>query len=192
MAGTPKRKTSAFGRCLSLSTKSTGSLARASTCEKGCSLLRRTSSGQSPHRSSWPDGQASLRFLAPPLPNKPASLGFVWGPDSHACSLRSVFPEAHVPGKNRLDLIPSSADDGTLRGSFTKPEAFLLFRQAETSAFGRCLSSAFGRCLSFWEHHNSINVAASRIAPQTKSKPSEAGSIGKEEQERGQMTSFLL
>ena len=58
--------------------------------------------------------------LPPPLPNKPASLGFVWGPDSHACGLSRVFSEAHVPGKNRLNLIPSSADDGTLRGSCTK------------------------------------------------------------------------
>ena len=116
---------------LSLSTLSTGSLARASTCSKSCSPLRRTSSGQSPHRSSWPDGQASLRFLAPPLPNKPASLGFVWGPDAHACGLRSVFSEAHVPGKNRFNLIPSSADDGTLRGSCRKSSAYVLFRQPE-------------------------------------------------------------
>ena len=50
---------------------------------------------------------------------------------SHACRLSSVFSEAHVPGKNRFYFIPSSADDGTLRGSCTKSEAFLLFRQAE-------------------------------------------------------------
>ena len=131
--GIQKRSTCFAGASLSLSIKSTGSLKNASIFSKRCRPLRRTSSGQSPHRSSWPDGQASLRFLAPPLPNKPASLGFVWGPDSHACRLSRVFSEAHVPGKNRLNLIPSSADDGTLRGSCTKSEVFLLFRQAERS-----------------------------------------------------------
>ena len=40
------------------------------------------SSGQSPHRSPRPDGQVSLRSLAPPLPNGPASLGSIWVPFS--------------------------------------------------------------------------------------------------------------
>ena len=113
---------------LRLATTSTASLKNASIFSKRCRPLHRTSSGQSPHRSSRPDGQASLRSLAPPLPNKPASLGFVWVPSSHVCGLSSVFSEAHVPGKNRSNLIPSSADDGTLRGSYTKSEAFLSVR----------------------------------------------------------------
>ncbi len=50
---------------------------------------------------------------------------------SHVCGLSSVFSEAHVPGKNRLYLIPSSADDGTLRGSCTKSDVYALFRQPE-------------------------------------------------------------
>ena len=130
----PPALLSAGGR---LSTKSTASLKNASIFSKRCGLLRRTSSGQSPHRSPRPDGQASLCSLAPPLPNKPASLGFVWVPSSHACRPRSVFSEAHVPGKNKLNLIPSSADDGTLRGSCTKFGAFLLFRQAAARAVER-------------------------------------------------------
>ena len=48
------------------------------------------SSGQSPHRSPRPGGQVSLRSLAPPLPNEPASLGFVWVPVS---PLLDVPPE---------------------------------------------------------------------------------------------------
>ena len=76
-----------------------------------------------------------LRSLAPPLPNKPASLGFVWVPiDSHACGLSSVFSDAHVAGKNRFHFLPSSADDGTLRGSCTRSDAFALFRQAGASS----------------------------------------------------------
>ena len=35
---------------------------------------------------------------------------------SHACRLSSIFSKAHVLGKNKFHLIPSSADDGTLRG----------------------------------------------------------------------------
>ena len=44
------------------------------------SLLHRASSGQSPRCSSWPGGQVSLRSLAPPLPDKPASLGLSGSP----------------------------------------------------------------------------------------------------------------
>ena len=36
--------------------------------------------------------------------------------------------------KKQFDLIPSSSDDGTLRGSCTRFQAFLLFRQAEACA----------------------------------------------------------
>ena len=50
---------------------------------------------------------------------------------SHACGLSSVFSDAHVAGKNRFHFLPSSADDGTLRGSCTRSDAFALFRQAE-------------------------------------------------------------
>ncbi|MCC2259754.1 hypothetical protein AAAT94_00450, partial [Intestinimonas aquisgranensis] len=46
---------------------------------------------------------------------------------SHACRLKRVFSEAHVPGKNGLNFIPSSADDGTLRGSCQKSSAYVLF-----------------------------------------------------------------
>ena len=138
-----------------LSTKSTASLKNASIFSKRCRPLHRTSSGQSPHRSSRPDGQASLRSLAPPLPNKPASLGFVWVPSSHACRPRSVFSEAHVPGKNKFNLIPSSADDGTLRGSCTKFGAFLLFRPAD-SRTRRC------GCLTFVVEED---VTVSKSAP---------------------------
>ena len=126
--------TEVFRQAVRLSTKSTASLKNASIFSKGCRPLHRTSSGQSPHRSSRPDGQASLCSLAPPLPNKPASLGFVWVSSSHVCGLSRVFSDAHVAGKNKFDLIPSSSDDGTLRGSCTRFQAFLLFRQAETAA----------------------------------------------------------
>ena len=143
------------GAAVRLSTKSTASLKNASIFSKRCGLLRRTSSGQSPHRSPRPDGQASLCSLAPPLPNKPASLGFVWVPISHACRPRSVFSEAHVPGKNKFNLIPSSADDGTLRGSCTKFGAFLLFRPAD-SRTRRC------GCLTFVVEED---VTVSKSAP---------------------------
>lgn len=49
----------------------------------------------------------------------------------HTCGLSSIFSKAHVLGKNKFHLIPSSADDETLRGSRTKSEAFPLFRQAD-------------------------------------------------------------
>ena len=68
------------GAAVRLSTKSTASLKNASIFSKRCGLLRRTSSGQSPHRSPRPDGQVSLCSLAPPLPNGPASLGSIWVP----------------------------------------------------------------------------------------------------------------
>ena len=103
-----------------LSTKSTGSLKNASIFSKRCSPLRRTSSGQSPHRSSRPDGQASLRFLAPSSPKQTRFAGLCLGPRLARLRAEQSFSEAHVPGKNRLNLIPSSADDGTLRGSCTK------------------------------------------------------------------------
>ena len=53
---------------------------------------------------------------------------------SHVCGLSRVFSDAHVAVKNRSDLIPSSADDGTLRGSCRKSCAWVLFRQAEVPA----------------------------------------------------------
>ena len=46
-----------------------------------------TSSGQSPHRSPRPDGQVSLRSLAPPLPNGPASLGSIWVPYANCLTI---------------------------------------------------------------------------------------------------------
>lgn len=71
---------------------------------EGMQAAARTSSGQSPHRSPRPDGQGSLRSLAPSLPNKPASLGFVWVPGSHTCVLGSVFSDVHAAGKHDLTL----------------------------------------------------------------------------------------
>ncbi|MCC2259749.1 hypothetical protein LKD74_17525, partial [Intestinimonas sp. CLA-AA-H199] len=59
-----------------------------------------------------------------------AAHGAAEGIAPHVCGLSSVFSDAHVAGKNRFDLIPSSADVGTLRGSCTKSKTFLLFRQA--------------------------------------------------------------
>ena len=38
----------------------------------------------------------------PLLPNKPASLGFVWVPGSHTCGLGSVFFDVHAAGKHDL------------------------------------------------------------------------------------------
>ena len=71
---------------------------------EGMQATARTSSGQSPHRSPRPDGQGSLRSLVPSLPNKPASLGFVWVPGSHTCGLGSVFSDVHAAGKHDLTL----------------------------------------------------------------------------------------
>ena len=84
---------------------------------EGMQAAARTSSGQSPHRSPRPDGQGSLRSLAPSLPNKPASLGFVWVPGSHTCGLGSVFFDVHAAGKHDLTLFRRLRDGGTLRGS---------------------------------------------------------------------------
>ena len=39
---------------------------------------------------------------------------------SHVCGLSRVFSDAHVAGKTDWHFIPSSSDDGTLRGSYTK------------------------------------------------------------------------
>ena len=56
--------------------------------------------------------QPAARKACPPKAAKP-----------HTCGLRSVFPEAHVPGKNRFHLIPPPAGGGTLRGFFLYPSA---------------------------------------------------------------------
>src|SRR5699024_4731751 len=53
---------------------------------------------------------------------------------SHACGLSSVFSDAHVAGKNRLDLIPSPAGDGTLRGSCTTSDTVAPFWQTKTAS----------------------------------------------------------
>ena len=63
-----------------------------------------TSSGQSPYCSPRPGGQGSLHFLAPPFPSEPASLGFVWVPDSYTCGLRGVFSNVHAAGKHDVIL----------------------------------------------------------------------------------------
>lgn len=55
---------------------------------------------------------------------------------SHACRLSSVFSDAHVAGKNRFHFFPSSADDGTLRGSCIISDVFTLFRQTVSSPKG--------------------------------------------------------
>ena len=51
-------------------------------------------SGQSPRPSSRPDGRASLRSLAPPLPNKPASPGPVSGRGQTAAPAAAEEPAA--------------------------------------------------------------------------------------------------
>ena len=99
---------------------------------EGMQATARTSSGQSPHRSPRPDGQGSLRSLAPSLPNKPASLGFVWVPGSHTCGLGSVFSDVHAAGKHDLTLFRRLRDGGTLRGSCSINRRNILYRQSET------------------------------------------------------------
>ena len=112
-----------------------------------------TSSGQSPYRSPWPCGQGSLHSLAPPLPNKPASLGFVWVPGSHTCGLSGVFSDVHAAGKHDLDSLPPSADGGTLRGacgnlSDEKPAALI---PARASCPGPAGPGPWGRpCAPDW------------------------------------------
>ena len=85
-----------------------------------CGPLQRASS-QSPLNYISAYGENCVRSLAPPFPNEPASLGFVWVPfppkaySSHVCGPRSIFRHAHVAAENGLYFIlPHSGK--TLRG----------------------------------------------------------------------------
>ena len=70
------------------------------------------------------------------LINEPDGFQHVWilydqddFPKDRFDNAEQCFSDAHVAGKNRFHVLPSSADDGTLRGSCTRSDAFALFRQ---------------------------------------------------------------
>ena len=75
-----------------------------------------TSSGQSPHRSPWPDGQVSLRSLAPPLPRK-ALRAFPGPPD---CAPNHVYGHCHP-------VMWKDGGDGSKTISFSLPEKETVF-----------------------------------------------------------------
>ena len=79
------------------------------------------------------------------LINEPDGFQHVWilydqddFPKDRFDNAEQCFSDAHVAGKNRFHVLPSSADDGTLRGSCTRSDAFALFRQTEHRPAGRC------------------------------------------------------
>ena len=83
----------------------------------GCSLSwGATSSGQSPHRSPRPDGQVSLRSLAPPLPRK-ALRAFPGPPD---CAPNHVYGHCHP-------VMWKDGGDGSKTISFSLPEKETVF-----------------------------------------------------------------
>ena len=84
---------------------------------EGMQAAARTSSGQSPHRSPRPDGQGSLRSLAPSPPKQTRFAGLCLGSRfAHLRPGERVFRRTRRR-KTRFDPLPPSADGGTLRGS---------------------------------------------------------------------------
>ena len=122
----------------SLSTLSPGSLKNASIFSKRCSLLRRTSSGQSPHRSSRPDGQASLRFLAPSSPKQTRFAGLCLGPRLARLQAEKCFFRGTCPRKKQIRL------DSVVCGR--RNSARLLYKIGSISTFSASWGTA--GCLS--------------------------------------------